>query len=210
VKGPGWAYTRIAGDSVAEAELQTTSQQRTAIQQIMRLFDQKQTELGKKLKAEGKVDAAAWPGRQRELWLGAREAARPLLTAEQHRRVEQLMIQRQSYNAFRSEDLTKRLELSAEQEKKILASIDAHLARIRDEDRELKVSAERAAKADPGSQAVEELQRLREEKGRRGRLSHRRVWEEIGKVLTAGQREQFNALRGSKPESARGMLALFE
>ncbi len=143
-KGEGWHFLRVAADNVAGEELKTTPQQRKALVEIYRLFEERQRDLGKQLREE-KADAAAWPARQKELWLKARDAARPLLTEVQQQRVLQLMIQRQTYNAFRSDELTQRLELSDDQRRKILSAIDAHLKRIADEELELGRSTERAA-----------------------------------------------------------------
>lgn len=120
------------------------------------------------------------------------------------------MIQRKSYNAFRDEDLVVRLELTAKQHQQILAAIEAHLERIRGEEAELKEIAKRASAAPENRQLAEQLTQMTTGKARRGRLSHRRVWDEIGKILTSAQREQFNALRGSMPDVVRKVLYLFE
>jgi hypothetical protein len=210
IKGEGWHYLRIAADGVAGQDLQTTTQQRKALLEIFRLFEERQRDLGKKLREEGKVDAAAWPARQQELWLKARDAARPLLTEVQHERVGQLMIQRRSYNVFRSAELVKRLELTGQQHEKILAAIDAHLQRIRDEELELGRSTQQAAGSRGNEQLAEHIRKLTAAKGHRGRLSHKRVWDEIHDILSQDQREQFIRLRGPMAEPARKALPLFD
>jgi beta-lactamase regulating signal transducer with metallopeptidase domain len=209
VRGEGWHYVRIAADDGAGEDLKTTAQQRKALFAIFKLFEERERELGKQLREEGKVDKAAWPDRQKEVWLKARDAARPLLTDAQHHRIDQLMIQRRSYNVFRSTELQTRLELTDQQRTRILAAIDAHLQRIRDEELELGRSTQ-AALSRSNEQLAEYIRQLSAAKSHRGRLSHRRVWDEIHEILSQQQREQFIRLRGPMSEPARSMLPLFD
>src|SRR5690606_7472812 len=170
---------------------------------------QQQRELGKTLAAEG-IDVTTRLARRKELWLEARNSAREFLTPPQHQRLEQLYLQRLSYNAFRETDLATRLELSAEQQKNVMTAIDAHLKRVADAERELGRSVQQAVGAAEDADLAARIRRLTSEKEHRGRLSHRRVWEEIREILTPQQREQFMQLRGPMAEPARAYLPLFE
>jgi hypothetical protein len=206
--GEGWEYLRIALDDATGVDLQTTPLQRKALVEIYRDFEGRQRELGQRLAAEG-VDTPMRLARRRELWLEARQIAKGRLTDAQHRRIEQLMIQRKSYNAFRSDELVARLELTDEQHQKVLAAIDAHLQRIAEESREL-ASSVQAVRSRGGKEAEEQIRTMTAAKSLRGRLSHRRVWDEIAVILSTQQREQFNRLRGPMPEAVAKVLPLFD
>jgi hypothetical protein len=178
--------------------------------QIYKECEQSERDLGRKLREEGKVDAAAWPGRVQKLWLDARDAARDKLTGEQHRRLEQLMIQRKSYNAFRSEELTTRLELSGQQREKVLAAIAAHLRRVEGNALEFARTKEQLAQTLQGESLANCLRDITREQGHQGRMSHARVWDEIHGILSPQQRDAFNRLRGAMPECVRPELRAFE
>ncbi|MGE5191687.1 MAG: hypothetical protein ACM3U2_04240, partial [Deltaproteobacteria bacterium] len=254
----GYQYLRIAADSEAGKDLRTTAAQQSALQDLYWATARREPELAKQLVREG-LDEEQRKRRLAEQWEQARHTARAILSEAQDRRVEQLLLQRLSYNAFRRDDVARKLELTDRQREQIAAAITAHLRRIRDNEAELGRAVERLgghAKRNPvlirqpngvfreqkepaGTEVVDEsagrdaasrdgdretrlgnedrvetleqvVRRLTAVKARKGRLSHRQVWDEIHDILVPAQRDQFNALRGPMPERVRDELHHFE
>lgn len=205
LSGLGWYYVRLAMDNAAGEDLKTTPEQRQAIGEIMQQYRQRERDLGKRLAEEG-IDTPTRLARRKEFWLTARDDVRKQLSQSQQQRVDQLLIQRLSYSVFKYPDLIKPLELTDDQQQRIKAAIAAHNMRIRDEELELDVSA----KQTQGTPLEDQLLKLRAAKEHRGRLSHRRVWDEVRETFTPQQREQFVKLRGPMAEAVRPLLPHFE
>ena len=184
--GDGWRFVRLAGDAEASKELKTTAKQTSALRAIHDLFQ-----------------AGGPPGTNATgipLWNMAREAAEPLLNDEQKRRLSQLMIQRRSYHAMLEISLQEKLGLSPDQREQIQDSVTKHNARIKDAENRLAKTIQAIAEKTGSRKLTEEVKLAKAEKLRSGWRSHKQVWLDIKKILTAEQTNAFIEIRGEKPK----------
>jgi beta-lactamase regulating signal transducer with metallopeptidase domain len=214
--GAGWHYVRLLADESAGRQLHTTTTQRDAAHALYQAFMEKDRALEAELRKRGKLTVPDWPQARAAQWMQARAAARALLNDEQHQRVEQLMIQRLSYHAFRDvrdgsgansgmrgKALAETLLLTPEQTAQIEAAIAAHHKRVRDNQKDLDLAkGDRAPEAD-GAVEQERIRDLTRRKVQLGVQSHRQVWDDVFRIFTPQQRRKFDELRGPAVEATQ-------
>lgn len=199
--GVGWHFLRMGADATVAKEVGLTEAERLAIADIRQTIIQ----LDAKRRKKGQPIS-----RRSVIWDKAAETARRVIAPDRAARLDQLTIQRVSYNAFLRDDVIESLRLSEQQQEQISAAIAGHSERLRQKDQSNADKLNAFEQPRPAADDLVAMQRtLQIQRGVYGRASHRETWEDIRETLTESQRAEFNRLRGPRPPSMRSYLQAF-
>ena len=200
--GLGWQYVRIAANDGSRGELGVTTEQ---LKKLKQTFDAAQhrasAEEGRLRREHGKLPGDLWPAAYRKIFDEAQTDTHDLLSHQQHRRLEQLVVQRLGYRAFLIDRFQTELSLSDSQRQRAAEIWKAHVARVKEFDTEHGQGRVAADALDvTATERNKELHRLRSLRSWKGQRSHRQAWDEMYLALTEAQREKFETLRGRPVE----------
>jgi beta-lactamase regulating signal transducer with metallopeptidase domain len=191
--GDGWNYLRLASHPGCKTEIKINPEQQQSLSDLTKAHQALDSAKEKELRDRGGL-GEEWIRWRTQNWNDARTLAEILLTGEQKKRVEQLLIQKQGYRGFMHPQVVESLDMGDEQRDKVRKAIVDHSGRLNKIDADLAAAEQKIDK--PEAEKAAELFRLRKERNAAGVASHRQAWDDIYLALTAEQRTKYLELRG--------------